>query len=330
MTRLLCFLGATALVIALFVPLWQIDLDAPQYPEGLKLLIYPNAIAGDVEIINGLNHYIGMNTLHTEDFIEFTLLPYIIGIFAALVLATGLIGKKRLLFTVFVLFCLFGIVAMIDFWRWEYNYGHNLDPNAAIIVPGMAYQPPLIGFKQLLNFGAYSMPAAGGWLFVCCGVLLLFSVISESKILLKFWRNKNAALLLVITLITGSSCEPKSPTPIQVNKDVCSYCSMPIADLRFAAQLITKKGRVYNFDDVHCLKSYIHENSELEIGGFWVCDFHNPTTFINADSALFFMSDKFKSPMGGNMPAFKSLEEMRQIAGNDTAMPLNWNKVKSL
>ena len=28
----------------------------------------------------------------------------------------------------FVLFVLFGIVAMIDFWRWEYNYGHNLDP----------------------------------------------------------------------------------------------------------------------------------------------------------------------------------------------------------
>jgi len=52
----------------------------------------------------------------------------------------------------FTLFVLFGIIAMVDFWRWEYDYGHDLDPNAAIIVPGMAYQPPLIGFKQLLNF----------------------------------------------------------------------------------------------------------------------------------------------------------------------------------
>lgn len=54
-------------------------LDAPQYPEGLMLEIWPNKIAGDVDIINGLNHYIGMKTLKTSDFIEFTVLPYIIG-----------------------------------------------------------------------------------------------------------------------------------------------------------------------------------------------------------------------------------------------------------
>ena len=63
---------------------------------------------------------------------------------------------------------------MYDFWRWEYNYGHNLNPDAAIIVPGMAYQPPLIGFKQLLNFGAYSMPDIGGWIFVSAGALVTF------------------------------------------------------------------------------------------------------------------------------------------------------------
>ncbi len=66
----------------------------------------------------------------------------------------------------FVLFVCFGMVAMADFWKWEYNYGHTLNPDAAIIVPGMSYQPPLIGFKQLLNFGAYSIPDTGGWIFV--------------------------------------------------------------------------------------------------------------------------------------------------------------------
>ena len=72
-----------------------------------------------------------------------------------------------------VAFIIFGIVAMVDFWIWEYNYGHDLDPNAAIKVPGMAYQPPLIGFKQLLNFGAYSIPDIGGWLFIGAGVLMV-------------------------------------------------------------------------------------------------------------------------------------------------------------
>lgn len=48
--------------------MWQIELEAPQYPEGLVLKLHANKIGGDVEIINGLNHYIGMATLHTENF----------------------------------------------------------------------------------------------------------------------------------------------------------------------------------------------------------------------------------------------------------------------
>jgi len=128
LSRLLCLVGSAALVASLFVPLWRIDLDAPQYPEGLALQIYPHKLGGDVEIINGLNHYIGMRTLHAEDFIEFTVLPYIIIFFAALVLLAAVVGRKKLLYFVFGFFVLFGVVAMIDFWRWEYEYGHNLDP----------------------------------------------------------------------------------------------------------------------------------------------------------------------------------------------------------
>ena len=174
-------ISGVLLAISIFVPLWRIDLDAPQYPEGLGLLIYTYKLGGDVEIINGLNHYIGMQTLHAENFIEFTILPYIIGFYALLAFIAAIIAKKRGLYIWFVSFVLFGIVSMIDFWRWEYNYGHNLNPNAAIIVPGMAYQPPLIGFKQLLNFGAYSIPSIGGWLFIVAGLLALAAVLYEVK-----------------------------------------------------------------------------------------------------------------------------------------------------
>ncbi len=75
LSKALLLIAAIALVISLFVPIWCIYLDAPQYPEGLSLQIWAGAIAGDVDIINGLNHYIGMKTLHTGDFIEFTVLP---------------------------------------------------------------------------------------------------------------------------------------------------------------------------------------------------------------------------------------------------------------
>jgi copper chaperone NosL len=187
-SRLLLVLASVCLVAAIFLPIWRIELDAPQYPEGLMLLIYADKIGGQVDIINGLNHYIGMQTLHAENFIEFTVLPYIIGFYALLSLLTALVGRKKMLYITFGAFVLFGILAMADFWRWEYNYGHNLDPNAAIIVPGMSYQPPLIGFKQLLNFGAYSIPDMGGWLFIVAGALMLLAVLIEKKV---FFRKKN-------------------------------------------------------------------------------------------------------------------------------------------
>ena len=173
--RPLLFLNGVLLVIVLFVPLWQIQLSAPQYPEGLVLKIYPDKLGGSVDIVNGLNHYIGMKTLHTKDFIEFTLLPYIIALFATCCLAVALINRKKWLFLLTAIFVLFGIVAMADFWKWEYNYGHDLNPEAAIQIPGMAYQPPLIGYKQLLNFGAYSIPDKGGYIFIGVGVILLLA-----------------------------------------------------------------------------------------------------------------------------------------------------------
>ena len=175
--RTLIFLSGILLVAVLFVPLWQIQLAAPQYPEGLVLKMYPYKLAGNVDIINGLNHYIGMKTLHTKDFIEFTILPYIVGFFALLCFIVALLKKKKWLMGLFTLFVIFGIVAMVDFWRWEYAYGHELNPEAPIQVPGMAYQPPLIGYKQLLNFGAYSVPDIGGLLFILVGLLLLIALL---------------------------------------------------------------------------------------------------------------------------------------------------------
>ncbi|MBV2197092.1 MAG: hypothetical protein KUL78_11400 [Flavobacterium sp.] len=178
-SKILLFIIAGLFIGSLFVPMWQIDLDAPQYPEGLVLKLHANKIGGDVEIINGLNHYIGMATLHTENFIEFKILPYIMGAFALISLALIFINNRKFVLAFFGTFILFVILAGVDFYRWNYEYGHNLDPNAAIKVPGMAYQPPLIGYKQLLNFGAYSIPDIGGWMLIGAGLMLFYIVFKE-------------------------------------------------------------------------------------------------------------------------------------------------------
>ncbi|MBF6641611.1 hypothetical protein IVB69_08965 [Flavobacterium sp. J49] len=171
---------------ALFVPMWQIQLEAPQYPEGLVLRLHANKIGGDVEIINGLNHYIGMATLHTENFFEFTVLPYVFSVFALIAILLVFVAKRKAVLAFLITYVVFIALAAVDFYRWNYEYGHNLDPNAAIRVPGMAYQPPLIGYKQLLNFGAYSIPDTGGWMLTAAGILLFSVVLKEYK----FNKNK--------------------------------------------------------------------------------------------------------------------------------------------
>jgi copper chaperone NosL len=180
-TKVVLVIIALLFVGSLFYPMWRIELDAPQYPEGLVLQLHSNKIAGDVEIINGLNHYIGMATLHTENFFEFKIIPYIMSFFALLSLVIAFLNKKKGLIVFGGIFVLFVVLAGIDFYRWNYEYGHNLDPNAAIKVPGMAYQPPVLGYKELLNFGAYSIPDVGGWLLVLAGLLLSLIIIKEYK-----------------------------------------------------------------------------------------------------------------------------------------------------
>jgi hypothetical protein len=185
LSRVLLLIISSLLVGSLFFPMWRIELEAPQYPEGLVLQLHANKIGGDVEIINGLNHYIGMATLHTENFFEFTILPYIFSGFALISLLLIFIAKKRAVLAFFISYLLFVFLAAIDFYRWNYEYGHNLDPNAAIIVPGMAYQPPLIGYKELLNFGAYSIPDIGGWMLTAVGLLLFFIIFKEFNLFRK-------------------------------------------------------------------------------------------------------------------------------------------------
>lgn len=172
-SRVMIALSALALLVLLFVPIWRIDLAAPQYPEGLYLQIFADRFEGDVEKINGLNHYIGMAYIKNEMFQEFIYLPKIIMVLAALGLVAAAWGKRILLFMGLVTLSLFGAWSLWRMWDWGYEYGHNLDPRAAIKVEDMAYQPPLIGHKQLLNFDAWSTPDTGGWILF--GVMALLA-----------------------------------------------------------------------------------------------------------------------------------------------------------
>ncbi|MEO6732688.1 MAG: nitrous oxide reductase accessory protein NosL [Ferruginibacter sp.] len=329
--RIMLFICGLGLLVVLFAPMWRIDLQAPQYPEGLRLLIYANKLAGNVDIINGLNHYIGMKTLHTDDFIEFKVLPAIIVFFSVLFILVALVAKRQWMNILCVLFVAFGSIAMVDFWRWEYAYGHDLNPNAAIIVPGMAYQPPLIGFKQLLNFGAYSMPDIGGWIFVSVGAILLGCVIFEWKKSRKLIMQLNSISILIIGLLSFSltGCST-GPQPIRIGMDNCDYCKMTISDNRFGAEIVTKKSKIYKFDDEHCVIAFLHSKkiNREQIAGIYFIDFSAPHQLIPAEEAHFLQSPGLKSPMGGNIAAFSNEDSLVKLLPTIYGNKISWEDMQ--
>ena len=328
---IITWICAVSLIGVLFLPIWRIELWAPQYPEGLQLKIYANRLGGNVDVVNGLNHYIGMRTLHEKDFFEFALLPYIIGAFVALGIVAAIVNRKWVFLTWVGCYLLFAVVALIDFYYWEYNYGHNLNPSAPIQVPGMSYQPPLIGYKQLLNFGAWSVPGAGGYIFMGAGVLMaLFGFIELRRKPTSSFTNVSTSLTTaaVIIMICCTSCST-GPQPIQFGKDACDFCKMTILDQRFGGEVITKKGKVYKFDDIHCITSFLRSASieKTNVAGIFLLDYSAQKKFVPANQSFLLQSNGLHSPMGGNTAAFVNEANREQAKQQVNGTNIQWNDI---
>jgi hypothetical protein len=189
MARVLTALAALLMVGGFFAPLWQIRLLAPQYPEGLGLSIHVNTVRGmtenDLNNINSLNHYIGMKAIDPEAIPVLNVMPWVLGVLVVGGLTVALAGRRKLLVTWLGAYATAAMLGLFEFWKWERDYGRNLDLEHAIIkVPGMSYEPPLIGAKQLLNFTAISLPAAGAVLLgvaFLLGTYALFSSIRAAR-----------------------------------------------------------------------------------------------------------------------------------------------------
>ncbi len=163
--RIFMLAAAVFLVLMFIFPLWKITLLAPQYPKGLGMFIWINKITGSepgtLQSINIMNHYIGMKAIEPDSIAELSFMPYIAIALAGLALIVAVLKKWQFNLVWTILLVVAGVLAVYDFYLWEYDYGHNLNSTAAIKIEGMAYQPPLFGTKQILNFTAKSYPRLG-------------------------------------------------------------------------------------------------------------------------------------------------------------------------
>jgi hypothetical protein len=178
-SRILMIVGSF-LLLGLFVfPLWNITLEAPQYPIPLGMDIHINKFTDthefDIKNINLMNHYVGMKYI-PKSIPEFKIFPIAIGIMVALGIFIGFKMNYKWFIGWFILMSIMGIAGMYDFYLWEYNYGHDLDPNAIMKFTNpdgsiMGFQPPLFGSKDILNFTAHSYPMTGAW-FMFTGMMM--------------------------------------------------------------------------------------------------------------------------------------------------------------
>ncbi len=341
LSRIVIAIAAAAIGTLLVVPIWRIDLAAPQYPEGLALQIFHDRFTGDVGKINGLNHYIGMATIHNEMFPEFAVMRYALYLLVGWGVIVAFIGRRGGLFTWLMVLGAFVIWAMWDMYAWGYKYGHDLDPHAAIKVEGMAYQPPLFGHKKLLNFDAWSLPDTGGW--------ILFAAISIACVIWSIeWRwprrkadgapsgagrhvPTQAQVLAVLLLPFLASCTQNGPPEIAFSRAECASCRMNVVDRQFAAAIVTKKGRTYAFDSPECMVQHVADGAiaETEVAGWWVCDHAHPGTLIDATGAFYLASPELRSPMNGNVAAFASEQDREHTAATFPGEELDWSGTRA-
>ena len=180
-TKWMLILAGVVMVGIYFFPIWHINLFAPQYPEGMYMQIWLNKMTGDVRNINLLNHYIGMHPIVPDQIPELRYLQWGVAFLIAGALITALIKNIWAIRIYVAIFLACAIGSFYDFWHWGYRYGHELNPHASIIMPGMTYQPPLLGVKHLLNITAWSVPGLGGYLFGVATVLILGALYLREK-----------------------------------------------------------------------------------------------------------------------------------------------------
>ena len=181
----LAVLGAgTLLIVAVFLPLWQITMFANQFPEGIRLSIYAYKLVGgnggaDLQGINILNHYIGMHEIQAADFVEMKFIPFLLGVFVLLGLRTSVFARVRDLVDLTVVFVYFALFSFGAFWYRMYTYGHHLDSEAPIKVA--PFTPPLLGHQHIANFDVYSTPGLGSVLLGVFALGLVALLVLEAR-----------------------------------------------------------------------------------------------------------------------------------------------------
>jgi copper chaperone NosL len=351
-SRVLILVASLALGLMYVLPVWTIKLEAPQYPEGLGMVIRINTIEGvkkhDLNNINNLNHYIGMQRIVPESIPELRIMPFIAGVLMLTGILTAALARRRILYAWTIVLIAISAVGMADFWKWNYDYGHNLDDENAIIkIPGMSYQPPIIGSRQILNFTAHSWPGVAGWMAILAAMTAVGVSATEYR-----RREKDAPAsggeadpphhpsddgslrpltTVAIIALLSTACSTPEPRPLVAGIDGCADCLMVVDGGGHGAEIVTVTGKIYTFDSAECMVNYLLADGREQVAhSTWVIDFANPDELVDAESAFYLVSPTLGSPMGLGVTAFGRVQDRDGAVHAFGGRPADWSDIQAV
>lgn len=169
--RAALLLTAAALVVgAIFLPLWGMTLVSVQYPEGLRMVIYPNHIRGDITEINLLNHYIGMAEISDDYFRELRVIPALFALIAIAAAGGALVRRAWASAVPLGLMLGTAVYGFISMRQRLFQFGHELDPSAPIEIE--PFTPAMVGSHQIAQFASYAYFSWGTFLPMVAGGLV--------------------------------------------------------------------------------------------------------------------------------------------------------------
>lgn len=128
-------------------------------------------------------------------------------------------------------------------------------------------------------------------------------------------------------ILMGCSVEQK---PIDYGKDACHYCKMNIMDQQHAAEIVTKKGKVFKYDAIECMLNDKTNNTAEKTALFLVMDFNNPNVFLDANKATFLISKNIPSPMNGYLSAFSNKGDALKKQEEKEGQIFTWEEIKEV
>lgn len=163
-------LAALLLLVSIFLPYWTLLLEAPQFPDGLRISAYVNRLEGDVVELEGLNHYVGLGSFEDGAVLERSIAIGAVLVLGGLLAAAILFHSRWvIIFTLPALLFPLAFIADLQWWLWR--YGHNLDSSAPFADAVGEFTPPIFGAATIAQFDTLALPGWGFVLAVIASVL---------------------------------------------------------------------------------------------------------------------------------------------------------------